>query len=169
MKPNVSVSHDALLRLLEKVLTNGSGRAPIAIQVLYEGGSLGNMIPVPPEVLRELELPSLLPGEDDDRTLTPGEGTTPPPARGHRHSEDCSYLHWDGHDWHFKTDIQQAVVRLLVEAYEDGEPDVHQTDLLARAHTDCKRLRDVFKHHPAWGIVIVPGIKPGTFRLCIPV
>ncbi len=173
MQPSISSTRLALLRFLETALAGANGREPFGIQVVYGDRTFGPLVPFPPGLLADRDLPALLPGEDDDRTVDPGPGATPPPTRLKapnlpRHSEDFSYLHWDGHDWHFKTDIQQAVLRQLVTAYEDGEPDVHQIVLLARARSDCKRLRDVFKHHPAWGVLIVPGPAPGTFRLAVP-
>lgn len=76
-----------------------------------------------------------------------------PKSDAARHSPDYRSVHWHGQDYIF-TPTQAAVVRLLWESWEDGNGDVGQETLLEAAGSESKRLRDLFKDHPAWGNVI---------------
>jgi hypothetical protein len=63
-------------------------------------------------------------------------------------------------------------VEVLWKAWENGTPDVRQETLLEAADVSASRLQHLFrtkdkKHHPAWGVMIVPnpeGVK-GLYRL----
>lgn len=90
-----------------------------------------------------------------------------------RHSKDFRSVHWYGKDYTF-TQTQAACVRVLMEAWEKGTPEVSQLTILEEAGSSMAdnqnpRLRDLFrvgkKTHPAWGRMIVVGSKKGTFRL----
>lgn len=55
---------------------------------------------------------------------------------------------------------------MVVEALRRANgAEVSEAELLKAAGSDCSRLRDLFKRHPAWGTLIVPGDEPKTFRL----
>lgn len=76
-------------------------------------------------------------------------------------------VHWFGTDYSF-TGQQGAVVQILLEAWEKGTPDVGDATLLEKAGSESKRLKDVFKNHPAWGTMIVQGETKGTHQLAEP-
>lgn len=67
---------------------------------------------------------------------------------------------------------QAAVVACLLEAFQNGTPDVAQETLLERAGSAMEgktaRLRELFPEHPAFGTMIVPGKGKGLFRLAEP-
>jgi len=91
----------------------------------------------------------------------PNRGAAPPPKN--RHSADFSTVCWLGAAYTFSP-AQRAVVRQLWQAWEDGTPGLGQEALLEGADSQAGRLRDLFRDHPAWGILIVPAGK-GIFRL----
>jgi hypothetical protein len=98
-----------------------------------------------------------------ETSTRPEDGPTPKgPAR---HSTDYRSVHWYGHDFTF-TACQAAVVGVLWKNWGNGTPDVGQETLLA--DLDTKRLIDLFKEHPAWGVMIVPGDSKGSYRLRSP-
>jgi hypothetical protein len=82
-----------------------------------------------------------------------------------RHSPDFRSVHWKGQDYIFSP-AQAAVIACLWEAWEDGMPDLGQETILEKAGSESNRLRDVFKDHPAWGVVIVSRGK-GIFGLSV--
>jgi hypothetical protein len=104
----------------------------------------------------------------------PADGATPsaepppcaPPALSD-HSPDWRWCRWGGKEFQFRAK-QAAVVGVLWRAYESGCPDVGHATLLVEAGSDNSRLRDLFRHHPAWGTFIVPGQTRGTARLAPP-
>jgi hypothetical protein len=58
------------------------------------------------------------------------------------------------------------VVRLLLAAMlNHRSPDVHEKRLLLEVETDAKTLGEMFVGSGAWGVLIVPGKKPKTYRL----
>lgn len=81
-----------------------------------------------------------------------------------RHSPDFRTVWWYGQKYTF-TATQAAVVRILWEAKENDTPDVGQAELLTSVGAESPRLVDVFKRSPAWGVVIVPGERAGSYRL----
>jgi hypothetical protein len=83
-----------------------------------------------------------------------------------RHSMDFRAVHWFGADYTF-TATQAAAVRILWKAWEDGVPAVGQSAILEDAGSEQGRLRDVFRHSPAWGSMIVSDTK-GAYRLAQP-
>jgi len=72
-------------------------------------------------------------------------------------------VRWFGTRYSFSP-LQSAIVRVLWSAWEHGTPEVRQSVLLESADTDTE-LRFVFRDHPAWGAMLVPGSAKGTFRL----
>lgn len=84
-----------------------------------------------------------------------------------RHSIDFCSVRWDTHQFTF-TPAQAKVVSILWEAMENDTPEVRQETLLEHASSQGSRLRDVFRDHPAFGAMIVPGELKGTFRLAPP-
>jgi hypothetical protein len=87
---------------------------------------------------------------------------------------------WYGVPYSF-TDTQAAMVEILAEAYKAGTPDVDAELLVGQdAFTQerikakkgkpsaAKRVRDVFRNHPAWGTMITPGGTRGTYQLSKP-
>ena len=84
-----------------------------------------------------------------------------------RHSRDFSAVTWHGQFFNF-TASQAKIVALLWEAWLNGTPDLRQETLLDAAGSETKRLVHLFKDHPAWGTLIVPGGGKGLFRLAEP-
>ena len=82
------------------------------------------------------------------------------------HSADFSSVYWYGETYTF-TPTQKAAIRLLWEAKDNRTPDLGQDYILDEIGSDSKRLRDVFKSHPAWKKMITT-IKSGSFRLAKP-
>lgn len=81
-----------------------------------------------------------------------------------RHSCDFSTVVWYGTTYQFNA-TQAAVVALLWEQWKNGTPTVRQERLIDAAGTSPSRLSFVFREHPAWGTLIIPGPVKGTFRL----
>jgi len=61
--------------------------------------------------------------------------------------------------------LQADALRILFEALNAGAPEVGQAYILEQIGSTQKHLKDVFKHDPAWGTLIVRGQRRGTFRL----
>lgn len=81
-----------------------------------------------------------------------------------RHSEDYRSVRWDGTIYSF-TPQQAAIVAILWAAWENGTPDVGQETLLQAIDSDSNRVQHLFRHHPAWEVVITRGGTRGSFRL----
>jgi 7-cyano-7-deazaguanine synthase in queuosine biosynthesis len=62
---------------------------------------------------------------------------------------------------------QAQVVEILYRAHLSDTPDVGQDYILETVESSGRRLRDLFKDHPAWKSLIVSGKGKGTFRLNI--
>lgn len=99
--------------------------------------------------------------------VPPAEPATP--ALDARHSVDFRSVRWFGIDYTF-TPTQAAVVKSLWENWENETPDVGQDAILEGAGSECDRLRDLFRNHPAWGTLIVPtgSANARTYRLAEP-
>src|SRR5262249_19601351 len=52
------------------------------------------------------------------------------------------------------------------KAWENGTTDVRQDLLLTEVDCDSASLAELFQKNDAWGSLIVPGERKGTFRLC---
>src|SRR5579862_18020 len=83
-----------------------------------------------------------------------------------RHSADYRSVKWQGENFTF-TSKQAPIVELLHKAAKNGTPEVSHAALLVEAGCEkSRRLRDLFKHHPAWGRLNNTGTtKKGTARL----
>jgi hypothetical protein len=81
------------------------------------------------------------------------------------HSADFRSVRWGGATYTF-TSNQAACVRQWWEAMENGTPDVGVDTVLEVANTaETVRIQDVFRKHPAWGVLIVQGATKGAFRI----
>lgn len=84
------------------------------------------------------------------------------------HSPGFACVNWYGvvYSFSFK---QRLVVAALWQARDEGHPWLTQETLAEAAESDCSRIRDLFRRHPAWGTMIVSGIMrggpPGSYRL----
>ncbi|HDZ20161.1 hypothetical protein LCGC14_0017170 [marine sediment metagenome] len=83
------------------------------------------------------------------------------------HSPTYRSVNWYGETYTF-TGNQAACVKTLWEAWGNGTPDIADDHMLDKAGIETKRLRDVFRNHPAWGTMIVQGKTKGTHRLNLP-
>jgi len=81
-----------------------------------------------------------------------------------RHSLDFRSVHWFGTDYSF-TPNQAAAVKILWEHWENGTPEVGGDTLATNIESAARRARDIFKGHPAYNTMIIPGKTKGTFRL----
>lgn len=80
------------------------------------------------------------------------------------HSPDFRTLQWHSDTYHFSP-TQARCISILFSAWERKHDAVSQETILTQAESDARRLRDLFRGHPAWGNLIVAGSTRGTFRL----
>jgi hypothetical protein len=73
------------------------------------------------------------------------------------HSPDYSAVVWYGTRYSFSL-RQRLVIAALFEAEASGYRWVMQEALLEIAESDGTRLRDLFRGHPAWSVMIVSGV-----------
>ena len=71
-----------------------------------------------------------------------------------RVTADCAAVEWAGVRYEFD-ECQRKVVERLWARREDDEPFEHERALLALSGSQCGSVRELFKRHPAWGVVIV--------------
>lgn len=89
-----------------------------------------------------------------------------PPAERPSRGPRFDWVRWPGAGRaFFPTPLQQGIVARLWAAWENGEHDVPEVELLDAGNSRSERLQDVFKRNPAFGSIIVRGSRPGTFRL----
>ena len=82
-----------------------------------------------------------------------------------RHSPDFRCVHWFGTKYTF-TASQAAIIEIMWNAWEQRTPDISDAHLLERSGLGKgSRLVDIFRNHPAWKRLIVPGERKGTRRL----
>lgn len=62
---------------------------------------------------------------------------------------------------------QAQIIQILWGHWEQKTPDVEQDYILEEIGSKNKRLRNYFRNNTAWGTLIVPGERKGTFRLKI--
>lgn len=93
----------------------------------------------------------------------PQVGREAPRARRQWHSDDWRAVEWN-HRRYELTGKQAAVVRVLWERLEAGEPEVPEGELLNAADSDSCRLSDLFRRGPAWGELVVK-VRAGVYRL----
>ncbi|MEO1529308.1 MAG: hypothetical protein AAFX06_28135 [Planctomycetota bacterium] len=84
-----------------------------------------------------------------------------------RHGKDYRSVRWGDTIFEF-TPNQAAVVAILFKAFDNGTPAVGEVTLLEDSGVDSSRLRDVFRKHPAFSTMIVPGQTKGTFQIVDP-
>ena len=155
--------HD-LCRLIRVYTLRRYGRP--AEWVAFGLGPLGEVRDVVPPY------PFLCPGGGPDaqpicRPEPPSDPAGEGPAAGRpRHSPDFRQVGWPGLGSFALSPKQALAVRELWSARLGGaSPDVPERELLAAADSDGDRLQDLFKRSPAWGVLVLRGSRPGTFRL----
>lgn len=100
---------------------------------------------------------------------SPAKSGDDPPTISH--SPDFCAVRWhDGTVYSF-SGMQRDVIAALFRAREGGHEWVSQETLLELAESNCTRLRDLFRDHPAWGTVIESAVRsggpPGSYRLAV--
>ena len=73
---------------------------------------------------------------------------------------DCTSVVYRGEKFAFSKK-QRSVVQALFRARDDGHDFMSQDALIEVAETKQNRLRDLFRDHPAWGTLILPGHERG--------
>ena len=91
-------------------------------------------------------------------------GTEQPRAA---HSIDFHSVDWFGRLYEFSAS-QAACVAVLWQAWENKTPFLGSHTIVERSGVQTKRLDLVFRGHPAWGVMIVPGRCRGNYRLADP-
>ena len=123
----------------------------------YIGG--GALVELLPKGLQELEkIAQTAPQPDPPPISEPS-----PDSQEFQHSTDYASVNWQGQQYQFNKN-QATCVRLLHEAWLEGTPYVLGHTLLS-AIESASRVSDLFKHHPAWNHLIVPGERKATYRL----
>jgi hypothetical protein len=148
---------DALVRLARLYAWRKYGYEPIGITLhgpSQPGGGPSHYEPLPPR-------------RPDEPRARPPSARADGWASGDQAKQfgDCRAVYWPGLGRFKFSPKQAAVVRALWEARQGGVPEVGQADLLRTADSDCARLVDLFKGHPAWGSLIVRGEVAGHYRL----
>lgn len=82
-------------------------------------------------------------------------------------SPDGVTMQWGDQAFTF-TPYQTAAIELLYAAYRAGRPDLRGDYILERIGSNGTRLCDVFKRSPAWGTLVKPGERKGTYRIADP-
>lgn len=101
-------------------------------------------------------------------TVADDDGSSPTMTTVVRPSPDFRSIKWyDGRKYSFTTK-QAIVLQHLWAAIEEGYEEVGQSHLLEAADSECKHLTDLFRDHPAWGIVIIRGKTSGSYRIAQP-
>jgi hypothetical protein len=80
------------------------------------------------------------------------------------HSVDFHSVVWFGRRFEF-THGQAACVKVLWQAWKNGTPVVGGHAILEQAGLAGKRFDLIFRGHPAWGEMIVAGLRRGNYRL----
>lgn len=101
------------------------------------------------------------------REIAPVDSTEP-----FHHTPDFRSIRWGSKSFSF-TEKQAACVRILFEAWQKGTPELNQVTILAAAESSLSdnavpRLRDLFRRHLAWDVLIVKGQQKGCYRLSDP-
>lgn len=136
-----------------------AGGADISIENLNTPtpGGAQNLSGTQPQDAEQKHAPTVLTLDD-----------TEPATDRAAYSVDCRCVNWYG-TVHTFTPTQAACVKVLIDHYKKGIPEVGEDGILESSWVDSsqKRLASVFDNgkHPAWGTVIVPGSKKGMFRL----
>ena len=96
-------------------------------------------------------------------TCSPATLEPSPQVEEFRHSPDYATVIWKGQAFYFNRH-QATCVRLLHEGWMNGT-ELLGGDYLLGALGSASRMSDLFKRHPAWGSLIVPGERRATYRL----
>ena len=96
-------------------------------------------------------------------TCSPATLEPSPQVEEFRHSPDYATVIWKGQAFYFNRH-QAACVRLLHKGWMNGT-ELLGGDYLLGALGSASRMSDLFKRHPAWGSLIVPGERRATYRL----
>ena len=80
-----------------------------------------------------------------------------------RHSTDYASVIWRRHEYQFNKN-QATCVRLLHEAWVEGTPYLSGHTLLSEIEGAVK-MSGLYRRHPAWKRLIVPGERQMTYRL----
>ena len=102
-------------------------------------------------------------GQATPVTDSPPISETSSESQEFQHSTDYASVNWLGQEYQFNKN-QASCVRLLHEAWLKGTPYLSGHTLLS-AIESASRVSDLFKHHPAWNHLIVPGERKATYRL----
>jgi hypothetical protein len=94
---------------------------------------------------------------------SPPSSETSPEPQEFDQSPDYASVNWLGQQYQFNKN-QATCVRLLHEAWLEGTPYL-SGDYLLREIESASKMSDLFKRHPAWGSLIVPGERRATYRL----
>ena len=112
-----------------------------------------------PKGLLELEKMALETPQPD----SPPISETTSESQEFRHSPDYASVNWQGQEYQFNNN-QATYVRLLLEAWLEGTPSLSSHYLLSEI-LSASRMSGLFKRHPAWVSLIVPGEHRATYRL----
>ncbi|MCL0099936.1 hypothetical protein M1O55_03595 [Dehalococcoidia bacterium] len=96
-------------------------------------------------------------------TCSPATLEPSPQVEEFRHSPDYATVIWKGQPFYFNRH-QAACVSLLHEGWMNGT-EILGGHYLLSAIESASRMSDLFKHHPAWGSLIVLGERKATYRL----
>ena len=99
----------------------------------------------------------------DTQAAPPPKSESSPEPQELEHSPDYTSVNWREHEYLFNNN-QAICVRLLHEAWLKGTAYLSGHYLLGEIES-ASRMSDLFKRHPAWGSLIVPGERRATYRL----
>ena len=85
------------------------------------------------------------------------------------HNDSFNCVTWGNKEFVFKSGAPADCFRVMFNAWFIGKRWMDQKEILAMAETDGERLRDKFRDHPAWNLMIIPHPKTqGIFGLADP-
>ena len=102
-------------------------------------------------------------GQATPVTDSPPISETSSESQEFQHSTDYASVTWGGQQYQFNKN-QATCVRLLHEAWLKGTPYLSSHTLLSEIES-ASRMSDLFKRHPAWNSLIVPGARKATYGL----
>jgi len=125
-----------------------SYKTPIPHHLKHEGN-----------LIRSLNLDAILDGLNEVPLIGDPNKMSKP-----THSADFHSTNWYGRIFTFGP-TQAAAFKLFWEAWEVGSPELGGTFVIENCGAKSTKLADVFRDHPAWGVLILPGATKGNFRL----
>ena len=102
-------------------------------------------------------------GEKDTPAAPPPKSESSPEPQELEHSTDYTSVNWRGQEYQFNKN-QATCVRLLHEAWVEGTPYLSGHTLLSEIEGAVK-MSGLYRRHPAWKRLIVPGERQMTYRL----